>query len=355
MVNLESLIQSERDLVYQVRTFENFRRQFVVDIASAYFTLQTAYQRVNDQRVQYEQTVELVERNLELFAAGGKRTNFLAVSQSVTQRVQAEGALISAQQALQAALDNFKLQLGMPVDEALDVVPVELDVNKPNIDESSLNNLAQLYRLDLQTARDQIEDARRKVDVAKNGLLPDLTLTARGQANNPADTSATQIDSRDLSYSAGATLDLPIDRVRERNAYRAALISYERAQRNYVDLSENIKADVRQAARSVQQAQLQLEIAATGITVAQQQLEYSTELFTQGQAQTRDITEAQTALLRAQNDYHAAKASLQINVLRFLRDTGTLRVDPSAGELGAALDVAPSVIGRPIDAPGLKG
>jgi outer membrane protein TolC len=309
---------------------------------------------VNDQRVQYEQTVELVERNLELFAAGGKRATYLAVAQSVTQRVQAEAALISAQQALQAALDDFKLQLGMPVDEELEVVQVELDVNKPNIDDSAVNDLAQMYRLDLQTARDQIEDARRKVDVAKNGLLPDLTLNARGELANLPDSSATQVDSRDLSYSAGATLDLPVDRVRERNTYRAALINYERAQRNYVDLSETIKGDVRQAARSVQQAELQLEIAATGISVAQKQLEYSTELFTQGQAQTRDITEAQNDLLQAQNGYHAAKASLQINILRFLRDTGTLRVDPKAGELGAALDDAPSVIGRPIELP-LRG
>jgi outer membrane protein TolC len=354
MVNLESLIQSERDLVYQVRTFENFRRGFVVDIASSYFNLLTAYQRVNDQRVQYEQTVELVERNLQLFAAGGARTNYLAVQQSLTQQVNAEAALISAQQSLQSALDDFKLQLGMPVEEDLDVVAVELDVNKPEVDDPSLTKLAQEYRLDLQTARDQIEDARRKVDVAKNGLLPDLTLTARGEMTNPADTSATQIDSRDLSYSAGATLDLPIDRLRERNAYRSALISFERAQRNYVDLSETITADVRQAARSVQQAQLQLEIAKRGIRVAQDQLEYSTELFTQGQAQTRDITEAQNDLLQAQNGYHAAKASLQINILRFLRDTGTLRVDPKAGELGAALDVAPSVIGRPIELP-LRG
>jgi outer membrane protein TolC len=355
MVNLEPLIQSERELVYQVRTFENFRRQFVVDIASSYFNLLTSYQRVNDQRVQYEQTVELVQQTLAKFIAGRLDTNFLAVQQSRTQQINAEAQLISVQQSLQAALDSFKLQLGMPVDEELDVVPVELDVSKPDVEDPSLNKLAQLYRLDLQTSRDRIEDARRKVDVAKNQLLPDLSLTARGEQDSNPDFSATQIDSRSLTYSAGATLDLPIDRVAERNQYRTALINYEKAQRNYVDLSQNIAADVRQAARSLEQAQLQVDINARGIQVAQDQLEYSTLLFTQGKSAVRDITEAQTQLLDAQNAYHAARAALQINVLRYLQDTGTLRVDPSAGELGAALDVAPSIIGRPIQTPGLKG
>lgn len=355
MVNLEPLIQSERELVYQVRTFENFRRQFVVDIASAYFTLLTTYQRVDDQRVQYERSVDLVQQTLETFAAGKVGVTYLAVQQSLTQQINAEAALISAQQALQAALDNFKLQLGMPVDEDLEVVPVELDVTKPDVNDSSLPKLAQTYRLDLQTARDRVEDARRKVDVAKNQLLPDLSLTARGEQDSLPNWSGTQIDSKALTYSAGATLDLPVDRVAERNQYRTALINYEKAQRSYVDLSQNITADVRQSARSLEQAQLQVDINARGIQVAQDQLEYSTLLFTQGKSPVRDITDAQTALLDAQNAYHAARASLQINVLRFLQNTGTLRVDPSAGELGAALDVAPSIIGKPIDTPGLKG
>ncbi|HTL30178.1 MAG TPA: TolC family protein, partial [Tepidisphaeraceae bacterium] len=355
MVNLEPLIQSERDLVYQVRSFENFRRNFVVQIASAYFQLLTSYQIINNQRVQYEQAVQLVERNLELFAAGGGRVTYLAVQQSLTQQVSAEADLISAQQSLEAALDNFKLLIGMPVDEDLMIVPVELDVSIPNVDDPHMGDMAQTYRLDLQTARDRIEDAKRKVDVSKNGLLPDLDLTARGEAANRPDASATQIDSRSLSYSAGATLSLPIDRVQERNQYRSSLINFERAQRDYVDLSQNVLGDVRQAARSVQQAQQQLEIAKRGIRVAQDQLEYSTELFTQGKASTRDITDAQRAILEAQNRFDRARADLQINVLRFLRDTGTLRVDPSAGALGLALDVVPAYIGKPIEDVPLKG
>ena len=59
-----------------------------------------------------------------------------------------------------AALDNFKILLGMPVEDELEVVPVQLDVNVPELD-ADAPELAMRYRLDLQTQRDRIEDAQK--------------------------------------------------------------------------------------------------------------------------------------------------------------------------------------------------
>ncbi|MGH7213240.1 MAG: hypothetical protein ACREIT_00445, partial [Tepidisphaeraceae bacterium] len=47
--------------------------------------------------------------------------------------------------------------------------------------------------------------------------------------------------------------------------------------------------------------------------------------------------EAQSSLIDAQDRYEQARAQLQIQVLRFLQQTGTLRVDPQAGALGQAM------------------
>jgi outer membrane protein TolC len=67
-------------------------------------------------------------------------------------------------------------------------------------------------------------------------------------------------------------------------------------------------------------------------------LEYSNELLIQGQAQARDVTEALNALLNAQNNFDRARADLQIQILRLLRATGVLRIDPEAGTLGSTMD-----------------
>ncbi len=43
-------------------------------------------------------------------------------------------------------------------------------------------------------------------------------------------------------------------------------------------------------------------------------------------------------MLTAQDAFERARAQLQVQVLQFLRDTGTLRVDPAAGAIGRALE-----------------
>ena len=64
-------------------------------------------------------------------------------------------------------------------------------------------------------------------------------------------TSATAFDVRSGTYSAGLNLDLPIDRVAERNQYRASLITLERADRTYRGLRDQVILDVRDSIRTI--------------------------------------------------------------------------------------------------------
>ena len=228
----------------------------------------------------------------------------------------------------------------MPIDQNLDVQGVELDLNIPDVDHADIADLVLKYRLDLQTDRDKIEDARRQVDVQKNQLLPDLNLTAATSLNNEPDQAAVKLDKHRYDYSVGATLDLPLDRVAERNQYRIALINFERSQRTYQQDRDADIVNARSSVRSLRSAQISLDIQRRAIDLAQQKLEYSSELLTQGKATTRDVVEAQSDLLNAQDAYDAAKTNLQVQVLSLLRDTGTLRIDPDAGSLGHAMDFA---------------
>jgi hypothetical protein len=241
MVNLEPLITEERSLVYQVRAFENFRRDFVINVATQYFRLLNLQQSVLNRRLNYASYVTLTERSRALYRAG--RVAFLELQRSLQELLTAENALINAQETYFAALDDYKLLLGMPTSQQLEIVPVELDVKLPQVDQSEAVELAFKYRLDLQTARDQNEDARRRVSNARNGLLPDLTLSGEGHLGNPTGTGATGLDSRTSTYTARLDLDLPLDRVAERNVYRRSLINVRAAQRNLEDLQDRVSAN----------------------------------------------------------------------------------------------------------------
>jgi outer membrane protein TolC len=342
LVNLEPLIQSERNVVYQIRAFEDFRRGYAVDVARQYFTVLTSLQSVNNRRQNVENLRALMERARVLFEApqGLKgRQSFLEVQRAEQSLLQGEDDLYAAQAVYLNAVDDFKLLIGMDVRQELNVLPVSLDVTVPDVEHRDVLGIAERFRLDLQTARDRIDDSRRQVAVTQNGLMPDLNLTAQGQLNNLKDTPAKELTSRALTYSAGINLDLPLDRVAERNTYRQALISYYATRRGYEDLHEQVAADVRTAVRAIRQAQNSVAIQRRSIELALRRLDNASTLLRLGASpSTRDYVEAQSSLLSAQDAYDRAKANLQVQVLTFLRQIGTLRVDPAVGTLGKAMD-----------------
>jgi len=338
MINLEPLIQSERTLVYQVRNFETYRRQFAVNIATQYFTLLNLQEAVINRRLNYQNLSDLTQRTQALYDAG--RLNFLEVQRALQAQLFAESDLVNAQEQYQGGLDTFKLFMGMHIDQVLDVVAIELDVQMPDLDEEQAKQKGLRFRLDLKTAEDQVDDARRGVDVAKNGLLPDLKFYGQGTLANRPYTASTALDNRNSSYDAGFTLNLPLDRVAERNAYRVALITLEQSQRSYATARDQVVVDVRNALRSIRTARVALEIQRVNTDLAQRRLEYANELLKAGSGESRDVVEAQSSLLSAQDSFNAARAKLQTAVLQFLLSTGELRIDPSEGALGRALDRA---------------
>jgi hypothetical protein len=92
MVNLEPLIESERKLVYQVRAFEDFRRQFVVSVASQYFSLVAQRKSVLNRVVNYTNLLMLTQQTESLYAAG--RINFLGVQRALQAQLFAESDLV---------------------------------------------------------------------------------------------------------------------------------------------------------------------------------------------------------------------------------------------------------------------
>ena len=111
-VRTESLTQAERDLLYEVRDFARFRREFYLDIVSQYLDLLNQTQAVRNEEdnllnleLQLEEHTVLFERDL---------VSTVRVDQ-VFQEFQAGRLdLINSQQSLQTSLDQFKFSLGLP-------------------------------------------------------------------------------------------------------------------------------------------------------------------------------------------------------------------------------------------------
>jgi outer membrane protein TolC len=127
-------------------------------------------------------------------------------------------------------------------------------------------------------------------------------------------------------YAALLSLDLPIERTAERDAYRNSLISLERATRSVQRLEDQIKVAIRDELRTLLESRESLKIQAQSVVVAEKRVD-SAQLFLEaGRAQIRDLLEAQDALLSARNDLTSAVVSYRTAELQFQRDLELLKI-----------------------------
>jgi outer membrane protein TolC len=364
----EPLTQAEREVVYAIYEFERFKRTFAVRIASDYLSVLQQLDRVQNAEENYRRLVASKRRAARLAQAG--RLDEIQVDQARQNELSARNGWISAQEAYARRLDAFKVSLGLPTDAAIELdreelkrlsaaaaalpgaeieadaqeevpaadAPIELveadreNVGPLELDESEAIPLALEHRLDLRVEIGRVFDAQRSVAVAADRLRADLTLLGSGSAGarrtlGSAGSPDAILRPDEGSYSALLTLDLPLERTLERNAYRNSLIGLEQAVRNVQELEDGIKLDVRTGLSDLLEARESFRIQAEAVKLAQRRVE-STNLFLEaGRAQIRDLLEAQESLVSAQNDLTAALVAYRVSELTLQRDLGVLEVN----------------------------
>ncbi len=184
--------------------------------------------------------------------------------------------------------------------------------------------LCHAYRLDLQTQRNVVDDARRGVPIARNDLLPDLNVT--GSVTVPTDDNRSwyRIEPEETVVRAGVSLGLPLNREIERLTLRQSQIQLERTERDFDDLRDTITVNVRGAVRAIDRARYQLEIQERNIRIGEDRIE--SIAAAPDRATARDASEAADDLLEAKDSRDEALRDLQLAILAYLQQTGQLRV-----------------------------
>jgi outer membrane protein TolC len=155
-VRLEGLTQAERNLLYQVRDFARFRKQFSVNLTTGtgYLALLRQLQDIRN----LQANLESLEQNLRLHEAQLPlgAVSLLQVDQAFQSYQQGRFQLLRAQTALETALDSYKITLGLPPS-----LPVRLDDSPLDIFQ-----LADLELVKVQAELEQVHAEYRKLDVA---------------------------------------------------------------------------------------------------------------------------------------------------------------------------------------------
>ncbi|MEX2176201.1 MAG: TolC family protein [Pirellulaceae bacterium] len=191
-------------------------------------------------------------------------------------------------------------------------------------------------RLDLQNELGRVTDAWRKVTVAANALQADLDVVARANlGTDPDRLNPLTFAAEASSYTLGLEFDGPLNRVAERNVYRASLINFQRARRSFMGLSDRIEFDVRRDLRQLGQLRVGFEISRQQLLSAARQFE-NARIILLGPRDRRSANDTTTLnLLQALRDLVNARNALAANYINYeqqrvqlLLDLETLQLDP---------------------------
>jgi outer membrane protein TolC len=342
-VTLEPLTRAERNVVYAARDYERFRRTLAVQVAERYYRILQQADVLDNERTNFENLSLLRERNEALSKSG--RLSDIQLNQAQQDELRAKSRVILAEQRLEGLLDDFKLFLGLPTTSPLSIDRGELErltaqgAEELTLDEDTVIRIALAERLDLANLRDEIEDTERSVRIAADDLRMGLDVGF--------DVNATSEDHKPLKYEGASVdwtldvaLDLAIDRLPERNAWRATLIALQAVRRARELVEDQIAADLRDTLRSLIALRTQLEIQTNSFDLAARRVESTRLNFDAGRAETRDLLEAQEAFVTAKNAVTVARIDFELTRLALYRDLEALRVE------SGALDVDPGLAAK---------
>jgi len=329
-ISAERLTQAERNVLYDLRDFTRYRQEFVVRICKSYYSVleqrdivKNNYQNYLNFKISYDRE--------SAFAQEGRKT-LTEIGRIQQALLSSEDTWINSLRRYKEALDEFKILLGLSTDS-----PILLDSNEliklkeegikhPKITDEDAVKVALVTRLEIYTQKDILEDATRRIKIAENALKPGVDLFLEGTVTNQGKTNFEDLDFRRGVYSGGLNLDLPLNQKEERNAYRTALINYERVKRELSLKEDQVKLDVRTSWRNLEQAKRNYEIAQKSVELSQRRVEEQNLLAELGRATALDLVDAQNDLTRAQNSLTSAIIAHNIARLEFWKNIGILYI-----------------------------
>jgi hypothetical protein len=434
-VTLEPLTQAERNLVYQVRSFAQFRQQFLVtvlvggsvqvfgalvgtagfsagitgniDPIIGFINVLQDLQEIENDRKNIAAFEQLFKVYRELIQGESSGLSQLQLDQVDSNLQGARAALVADKYTYRNDLDQFKIQMGLPPDVPLvldrrltakfgktfndldewqrnprrdmtdlpkiasqlpqleDVIldghsvlgvfgyhqqkgAKKGDVSEYVNNEDTLESLMKAAertalerRLDVMNSRAGLYDSWRQLRVTANALRGVLNLSLTNQfLTPPTTTNPFAFLEQAKQFSLVINAQLPLVRLAERNAFRTALINYQRARRTLMNVEDFTKFQVRQDIRNMQTQYLTYEINRRNLVLTVRQKDQAFEQIiappagaasatqaAQAAVQTTNLINFQSGLLTRENTLVMSWLTFQIARLQLYRDLGIMPYD----------------------------
>jgi len=324
----EVLTQAERDVVYAVRNYSHYQKTFAIETVTDYFRVLQSKDAVRNSYNNYLNLQKARDRAEAM--AEAERLAKYQVDQARQSELSARVKYLKAVESYREALDDFKQRLSLPLGESLRLDDgaltdlVKQGLTPLDLDERRGYLVAVTNRLDMLNEVDRFEDSQRKVRVAANNLQPGLDIVV--------DASLTQqfyisFSPEQFASTSGLKLNLPLDQLTDRNAYRSSLINFEKQMRALATELDSLRDNIREGIRELERQRENYVIQRAALDLARQQVEVMPLLLQNGDADIRDQLEAQADLVEAQNDLTSSVVNYHVARWNLLKNLGVMRVE----------------------------
>lgn len=290
----------------------------LANVDRSYWQLWSARQVLD---VRYEQ-FELAQRQLahaQSLAAAGMvpKMEILRSRVGIAQRV---NDIIVAENQRRALERDFKRTLNVPglsMDTPDVVVPsTEPDLRPVAVNSGELVQLALKNRMDLLVAQIQVAMSLVNRDVARNKLLPDVSLFFEGSRTTlgltSRDTLNSYKDGPQENWTGGVRLTVPIGEVSNRARYRQAVLQHALSLNGLAQRKLAIEQDVYDAIDSVVQSWQQIQAASEEIDLTQRIYEGEQQLFERSIRTSTEVLDAAQFVANAKVRRISAIAGFEI-------------------------------------------
>ncbi len=322
----ENLTQSYRNVIYQLRTYASFQRNFSREIVIDYLRILQLEEQVQNELTNLKSRQENFEY---LQARSIDRASPEEVADAQQEVLEAEVRYVNAQSDLSTSLDVFKVSIGMPAGITLELDSRELDrlvkagLVPLKFTEKVAYQTALKHRSELLNDVDEFEDVRRQVIIAADELKTQLDFVSSTSIQSSGERWE-RLNFNDISTNIGLELDLPVNRRRERNDYRRTLILFDSEARALSQTHDQLRNLIKLRYREIEQFRRNYEIQIGAVKLAQRRVEGNQLRLKAGTLIFRRLSESQDALINAQNAVTSALVNYQESRLTLYEELGIL-------------------------------
>lgn len=308
----------------------DFRKQLeqtISDVESAYWDLYAAEREVKINEQLLSNTVSMAD---VLYRRLGQDVTRVQMSQANASIETRRTTLIRAKARVRDISDQIKRFMNDPeitVSSAALILPANLPSETPiRFERQDQIDTALENRFELGQQQLRIDSADIARKVAKNNLMPQLNLVASGAAqgldNEFQDAFSEELGVRNMNFSVGFQLEIPIGNREARAIYQRSLLQRLQAIDQYSSLVSQISLEITRAIREVdttweemagtRQAEFASEDALKAIEQRQEGGEALTPTFVQLKLDTQErLAQSQQARVQAVANYNKAIKDLE--------------------------------------------